>query len=464
MKRRLLIISIAFCVSFAFMVALSVFSMGRFTTFISLSDQVDHSNAVIINIRSAEMSMKDISICERGYIITRDTMYLRLLNGSIDSVNKCIASIRDMTIDNAAQQKSIALLKASVALRIAAARANIDYADTARMVSRSRYYDDSRQLMKECSQRLRDMRKMETDLLAIRLRGQQYFQQVTNDTLKYLLLIFCFITLVLFVLVLKELRSRMLYQQELQTKVIDLKRSHNELQEIAYVASHDLQEPLRKIQVFSNMLLIQKTETDKEESKKILDRINNSANRMQLLITDLMNLTNLTKTDEFKTAVDMNEVMRSVLYETKARINETGALIETQPLPIIDGYYGQMATLFSALLDNSLKFIRTGVIPVITISYEIVDGHELAEVNPNLGSKRFYRIAFSDNGIGFEKKFSSKIFKIFQRLHAHEAGYDGKGIGLAICQRIMANHDGYITAHGEPDMGAVFKLFFPVEG
>ena len=115
------------------------------------------------------------------------------------------------------------------------------------------------------------------------------------------------------------------------------------------------------------------------------------------------------------------------------------------------------------MLDYSLKFTREGIKPVITISYEIINGHELEEINPNLMNRKFYRIICSDNGIGFDNQFISKIFQIFQRLHPQQSKYDGKGIGLAICQRIMANHEGYIMAHGQPQMGAKFKLFFPVE-
>ena len=123
-----------------------------------------------------------------------------------------------------------------------------------------------------------------------------------------------------------------------------------------------------------------------------------------------------------------------------------------------------MKILFTALLDNSLKFTREGVKPVIGLSCEIITGHELSEINPNLLHKKFYRITVSDNGIGFDNKFMDKIFQVFQRLHPQQSEYDGKGIGLAICQRIMANHEGYILGHGAPDMGAKFKLFFPVEG
>jgi light-regulated signal transduction histidine kinase (bacteriophytochrome) len=145
------------------------------------------------------------------------------------------------------------------------------------------------------------------------------------------------------------------------------------------------------------------------------------------------------------------------------KIKEKAASVQFHHLPVIKGYDSQLKILFKALLDNSLKFTRQGVHPVITICCDVMNGYELSGINPNLLHKKFYRITCSDNGIGFDDQFITKIFRIFQRLHTQESAYDGKGIGLAICQRIMANHEGYIIAHGETGLGAQFKLFFPIE-
>jgi len=464
MKRRLALISVAFSISFISMVALSLFSMQRFNTYMDYSNQMDHTGFVITQVLKTELSLRDIDRSERGYMITKDTMYLRFLNNAVDSISKTIGKLAVMTADNRDQQKNITLLKAAVAIRIAAARDNINYVDSANTSTPSKYYFDSRQLMTDCSRKLRALEAAENKLLMERFKGEHIYEELTTDTLKYLLVIFCVVTLLLFGIMIKELRGRMKYQLELQAKIIDLKRSHSELEEIAYAASHDLQEPLRKIQVFSNMLLYQKTGSVNDEAKATLERINNSANRMQLLITDLVSLTNLTKTEELKSATSLDKVVKYTLADIEDKVAEKKAVVEVQPLPVITGYDTQLKILFRALLDNSLKFTREGIKPVITISCEIINGHELAGVNPNLLSKKFYRITCSDNGIGFDNQFITKIFQIFQRLHTQQSEYEGKGIGLAICQRIMANHEGYIIGHGEPGMGAQFKLFFPVEG
>jgi len=274
MKRRLLIIGIAFCVSFVSMVALSLFSMGRFTTFTNYSDQVDHTNIVIQRILRTELYLRDVDRSERGYMITRDTMYLRFFNNAIDSIQSLIVNMGSITLDNPKQQNNIALLKSSIAIRIAAARDNIEYVDTANSAKPSKYYYESRQLMLECSRRLNAMNTAENELLKERFGQEQFYQKLTTSTLKYLLVIFCIITLVLFVIMIKELRGRIRYQLELQARIIDLKRSHNEIEEIAYAASHDLQEPLRKIQVFSDMLLFNKAKDMDEDCRNTLERIN----------------------------------------------------------------------------------------------------------------------------------------------------------------------------------------------
>ncbi len=463
MKKRLLLIIIAFSVSFISMVALSLFSMERFTTFTNYSDLVDHTNLVITKLYKMELHIRDIDRSERGYMITRDTMYLRFLNNAVDSIHSSIEAIAVNTADNPQQQHNVSLLKSSAALRIAAARENIAYVDTATKPGPSKYYFDSRQLMLECSRMLKKIHDGENVLLVERFKGEQLYQQLTTSTLQYLLVVFCIITLILFSIMIKEFRGRTRFQEELQAKVIDLKRSHSELQEIAYAASHDLQEPLRKIQVFSDMLLHQKTGSVEQDNKTILGRINSSANRMQLLISDLMALTSLTSTDERKSTIDLNRMLHYILIDIDDKIKAKVASVEVQPLTTIRGYDNQLKILFKALLDNALKFTREGVKPVIIISCEVMNGHELSSINPNLLHKKFYRITVSDNGIGFENQFISKMFQIFQRLHTQESEYTGKGIGLAICQRIMANHEGYILAHGEPGMGAQFRLFFPIE-
>lgn len=422
----------------------------------------DKASFVIEEIFTGEKALRDIDRSERGYMITKDTMYIRFLNNAIDSINTSISDLRNLTSDNQELQRTITILNAGVSARILAARENINYVDTCRQSSLSKYYYDSRQMMLDCSKQFRKIHEAQNKLKIELLGEEQFYELLTTRTIKWLLLVFCAITLFLLVLLIKELRGRMRFQEELQAKVIDLRRSHEELQQIAYVAAHDLQEPLRKIQVFSNMLLYQKSSHMDDVYRENLNRINNSANRMQSLITDLSSLTSLTKVDEAKKEIDLNRMLQYIVLGMEDTVSARGATINVKYLPFIEGFENQVRTLFQCLLDNSLKFTRDGVKPEVTISSDIVNGEELEEINPNLKHKKFHRIIISDNGIGFEKQFITKMFQIFQRLHQQESNYEGKGIGLAICQRVMANHEGYILADGFTQQGAIFKLFFPL--
>ncbi len=462
MKKRLIIIVSAFTLSFVVMGALSLFSINRLNKYIYYSRMADKSAASMERIFNAEKALRDIDRSERGYMITRDTMYLRFLNGSFDSLRSSINGLKQQSDDNPELLRTIALLNAEVTNRITASKENIAYVDSATTSTLSKYYYDSRQLMLDCSKLLKKIHTTESEVRKQHIQGEAVYELLTTRTIKWLLFVFCAVTLFLLVLLIKELSGRMKFQEELQAKVIDLRRSHEELQQIAYVAAHDLQEPLRKIQVFSNMLLFQKNEGMSPATLQNLERINNSANRMQSLITDLSGLTSLTRVDEERKELDLNRMLQFLLLDIDEQINQRSAIVTVKYLPFITGFENQLKLLFNNLLDNSLKFTRKEVTPMITITSDVANGEELKDINPNLKNRKFNRIIITDNGIGFEEQFIAKMFQIFQRLHQQEEHYEGKGIGLALCQRVMANHEGYIIADGHSQQGATFKLYFPI--
>jgi signal transduction histidine kinase len=463
MKRKLTLIFIAFCTSFITMVSLSLFSIERFVTFTDYSDEVLRSNHVIRMLYKTEVFLKDMDRWERGFILTNDTTYLKVVHNVIDSIYPALDGLEHMVGSNPAQTKNILFLRKNIVARINLSIKNINYVDSTNSNDASPYYFEGRKYMLASIKIMNDMHVLENNLLSQRFKKQQFYEQLTTNTLKSLLFIFCIITLVLFVLLMKLIRSGMLYQEELQGKVIDLKRSHGELQDIAYSISHDLQEPLRKIQIFSNMLLFRKSGGNDDDSKNTLQRINSSASRMQSLITDLVSLTNLTNMDENKSPVDLNRIVEHTIIDINSKIKEKGAIVDAEKLPIIFGYETQLKILVKALLDNALKFSKQDVKPEIKISYRVVTGSALAEMNPSLQKQQFYCVSISDNGIGFDNKYITNIFRIFRRLHTEQSEYEGKGVGLAICQRIMANHEGYILGEGVPAEGAVFRLYFPYQ-
>jgi signal transduction histidine kinase len=409
-----------------------------------------------------EVFLKDMDRWERGYVLTNDTTYLNVLNNVVDSIYPSLYVLEKLLYNNPVQRKNIISLKNCIALRINYSQDNIDYIDSTHSSKASPYYYEGRRYMVKANQIMREMHNTENAILSERSKRQQFYEKLTTNTLKSLLFIFCIVTMALFVLLMKVMRSGMLYQEELHAKVIDLKRSHVELQDIAYAISHDLQEPLRKIQVFSNMLLFRNSAGKDDDTKSTLQRINASANRMQLLIADLVSLTNLTKTDENKSPADLTRIVDYVLIDINDKIKEKQAIFKVQPLPLINGYEAQLKILFRALFDNALKFTREGTTPIVTVACYTVVGNKIKDINPAMRKLQFHCIEVSDNGIGFDNKYITNIFRIFRRLHTEQSQYEGKGIGLAICQRIISNHEGFIVADGKPQEGATFMLYFPV--
>ncbi len=227
----------------------------------------------------------------------------------------------------------------------------------------------------------------------------------------------------------------------------ELARSNQDLQEFAYAASHDLQEPLRKILTFGDRLQARYADQLDERGLVYLERMQQAAGRMQTLIVDLLAYSRVTTQARPFAAVDLNGVLTAVLADLEMRIEETNATIQLDYLPVIDADATQMRQLFLNLLSNALKFIEPGRPPVVHIYSQPAERGNVT-------------ISVRDNGIGFEEKYLDRIFGVFQRLHGREE-YDGTGVGLAICQKIVKRHGGSITAHSMPGEGATFLITLP---
>ena len=238
--------------------------------------------------------------------------------------------------------------------------------------------------------------------------------------------------------------------EELLTKNKELESSNHELQQFASVASHDLKEPLRKIQVFSSIIK-GKFLSDAPQAHENMDRIIEASQRMSGLINDLLDYSRLSvKTFFVKT--DIRQLVNGIVRDLEFMIQEKNAVITVADMPVIDAIQGQIRQIFQNLISNSLKFSRADVQPVINISARLVD----------IAGQQMCQITVADNGIGFDEQYKEKIFTIFQRLNPKEA-YEGTGIGLAIVKKIIDKHNGTITAHSTEGLGATFIMTLPVQ-
>lgn len=253
------------------------------------------------------------------------------------------------------------------------------------------------------------------------------------------------------VLVFKDITERRRAESTLAQRADELTRSNAELEQFAFVASHDLQEPLRKIQAFGDRLKLKCADILPTESQDYLERMQSAAARMRTLISDLLAFSRAIRSTEPFVPVELGVVAREVIGDLEVRIEKSGAKVEVDELPTIEADPMQMRQLLLNLIGNALKFQPPDAKPEVKIQGRVlksVAGEERAE------------ITVQDNGIGFDEKYLDKIFAVFQRLHGRNE-YEGTGVGLAVCRRIVDRHHGTINARSKPGKGAKFIVTLP---
>ena len=255
--------------------------------------------------------------------------------------------------------------------------------------------------------------------------------------------------------------------RELAEAIDDLKQSNDNLQQFAYVASHDLQEPLRKIQQFGDLLMSQYGHQLEGTGTDYLKRMQLAASRMSRLIRDLLTFSRISTRQQAASQVPLSEIVRQAMIDLELVISESQAVIDVGALPVVAGDVVQLGQLFQNLLSNALKFSRTDqsgakTVPHIRIaSYRVAADQLPAAIKPSRQADAYHRIEVSDNGIGFDERYLDRIFQVFQRLEK-KGLFAGTGIGLAICQRVAVSHGGAITASSRPGEGATFSVYLPV--
>jgi PAS domain S-box-containing protein len=258
-----------------------------------------------------------------------------------------------------------------------------------------------------------------------------------------------------------EKKTAELLEQKIEERTKELTQLNEQLKQFTYAASHDLQEPLRKITYFMDRLIVKISPTLDEEDKKITERISKTTERMRVLINDLLAYSNTSLGITGFQEVDLSTVVQEVLDDMEATIIDNGASVVYENLPTVTGDARQLRQMFQNLISNALKYHKIGEESRVHIGVNLVNAADIKNIHLEDSSAFYHLIQVTDNGIGFKNEDASRIFQLFQRLHGRSE-YAGTGVGLAIVQKVVENHKGYIWAESEPGNGASFNILLPV--
>ncbi|MFY7912376.1 MAG: sensor histidine kinase [Emticicia sp.] len=429
--------------------------MGKRTDDVTHTYQVRFMNKELIKI------LVDAETGQRGFLLTGNENFLEPFTESEGSIDSTLNQLSYLIKDNNIQSKRLDSIKLLTDLRLKAIRENIDRikngksVDTLKLYLGKYYMDKIRRLSKQ----------VDTDEEAL-LNYRNELQNESDKSITYYLLGLSVVALVFLAIFFRmlylELRQRIALQTTLEHKLSELEHTNAELEQFAFITSHDLQEPLRKIRAFGERLFSRYSNELSDEAKNNIQKINQSASRMQLLINDLLTFSRITNLKDYAfEEVDLNWVLNETKEDFSELIHQKKAMIYSKNLPKVKGISVQLVQLFNNLISNSIKYSQPDVSPVIEIKYKQVVGNEIPNAEGIQQEKVYHKLTFMDNGIGFEEQYSEKIFTIFQRLH-NKNEYEGTGIGLAICRRIVTNHNGYILAEVKNEYkGAIFHVYLP---
>lgn len=413
---------------------------------------------------------------QRGYLLTEDPEYLHPYNQTLGLVDDLLNKLDDATVHSVQQKDRFEQLHSYVTKKIGEMQRAVALTnrEEVRAAVRQIKTDEGLELMRAISLLIDEMERDEFALLESNKR-------VAAGNRSFILIAFSLansvglaLSLGVFYIwyrnstrftelneALTQANSALEEKVDVRTQALlqyseELQRSNRELEEFAFVASHDLQEPLRKIRAFGDRLQQKCGSELGEAGVGYVTRMQAASERMSILIDDLLSFSRVTTKQRPFVSVDLNEVMHGVLGDLDFAIEEQNAQVHIDSLPVIDADASQIAQLFMNLIVNSLKFHQQGDRPRVTVTCEI-------NVEPPVADdeRAWCCLRFADQGIGFEAQYAERVFSLFQRLHGR-GEYSGTGIGLALCRKIVERHGGMIAAQSEPGAGAVFTICLPM--
>ena len=439
-----------------------------------------HTYQVLDALQRLRISVNDADGAFHVFHITTDPSYQEGLDEAGKLATQQLATVRTLVEDNALQLERAEELRTHVGALMAALRHGFDIRSHEGR-SPSAEYIETGAIKLALGEVLRTINAMETEenrLMA--LRGEESSDSFRTARVNTLLAVAFGLGLIFSagLLGMRELQARQRASDiltrshaQLEIRVLErtsqlnmtneaLQRSNRELEQFASVASHDLQEPLRKIQAFGDRLATRYQPVLGEQGQEYVARMQSSATRMRRLIDDLLEFSRVTTKAQPLEKCDLGQIAREVVSDLESRLQQTGGRVDIGPLPTIRSDPTQMRQLLQNLIGNALKFHRPNVAPMIDVRGRVLTSEGNGQVDSS--PKPQAEVVVTDNGIGFEQQFAERIFDVFQRLHGRQE-FEGTGMGLAICRRIVERHGGHIRAESQPGAGARFIVTLPIE-
>ncbi len=464
--------TIGFLLAIAVLITSTALSYYNFKQVADNEAQVVHTHEVLDALAQTLASVTDAETGQRGYVITGDKAYLEPYHAANKRLLELTARLSLLTGDNEYQQAELTKLQALVAGRVGVlekviAARDLGGLDAARGLVLT---GEGKRQMDAIRAQVAAMQEREQELLDIRSLAARVSYATARATLLLTGALGLGLVVISYALALREVQTRQrsvqalaLANSQLEERVRErtatlnevndsLRRSNSELEQFASGASHDLQEPLRKIQAFGDRLQSKYAEPLGEQGRDYIERMQGSAARMRSLIDALLNYSRVTTKAQPFLETDLNQIAREVVSDLEGRLQESGGRVELGTLPACEADPLQMRQLLQNLISNGLKFHPPGVPPVVW-----VEGSLAPSAN---GGAAQCELVVRDNGIGFDEVYRERIFDVFQRLHGRQE-YEGTGMGLAICRKIVDRHRGTITAASAPGQGATFTVRIP---
>ena len=457
---------VVFVATIVLLLALSAILYLHMKRLIQSAEVVNHTRIVQLNLEQTVSNMREAETAQRGYLLTRELSFMRSKNEAAQKVYSLVRQLYQ-DISDSQQRKKLDTLQTLINERLK----RIDdvlipyHKPSANDSNNVKSLLIGEAIMDEIRIRVNQMEEQQLVLLK---GGEDKMQQYIFITpLLTIVLIFFSLLLLTFAnyQTLKQLRISTKYLDQAEdfnlqlfSKKEELEKVNEELESFNYIASHGLKEPVRKIAVFCSMISQDKSNILSEESQRTFNRIKASNSRMSHLLADLLLYTKISAAKKVYRSIDLNEVLLEVRQILEEEISASGCIIQVSDLPIVNAISSQLVQLFENLINNSLKFKKPGIAPLIIINSSIIS--TIPPDNNSTTPISYHRIVVKDNGIGINEEFKDKAFELFSRLHTQE-NFPGTGAGLTICKKIVQNHNGFIELYSEPGKGAEFRIHLP---